>query len=137
VALQAPALPTDGEVIRSYNPVEERGQWVGRALHAMADPAMTAAVVADVEREIDAVARAERGDLTGRAAQAVELTREDVSPIQVAAADRVLAQDPLDGWRLLTQFDPTAAAVAPPTGCMPPQRWPAIRPGFRLSRWCR
>jgi hypothetical protein len=111
-SLRAPNLSADGDLIVRYNPVEETGHRVGRALYAIGDPAVTAAVVADVEQEIGAVERAELGDLAGRAAQAVVLTREDAYPVQVAEADRVLAQDPLNGPRLLARFDPTAASVA-------------------------
>ncbi|MBQ0863059.1 hypothetical protein [Streptomyces sp. RK75] len=58
------------------------------------------------------MSQAELGDLTGRARQAVLLTREDASPVQVAAADALLQKD-LWGWRALdTEIDPTAAAVA-------------------------
>ncbi|WP_329485160.1 hypothetical protein OG618_00995 [Kitasatospora sp. NBC_01246] len=55
---------------------------------------------------------AELGDLTGRARQAVRLGREGASPVQVAAADRILEQDPFGPAALFTGIDPTAAAVA-------------------------
>jgi hypothetical protein len=60
--------------------------------------------------EIAAIERAELGDLSGRAAQAVLLTRQDASPVQVAAAD-TLAGSLLGGDQLLT-LDPTAACGA-------------------------
>jgi hypothetical protein len=44
--------------------------------------------------------------------QAVVLSRADASPIQVAAADSLLRQNPFDDERLLVDFDPTAASVA-------------------------
>ena len=56
--------------------------------------------------------QAELGDLSGRGKQAVVLTRADVSPAQVAAADRLLCNDPLGSDALMSDVDPTAAAVA-------------------------
>ena len=99
-------------MIQSYNPVVECAHEVGRALHAIGDAQLTGRVVADVQAELDSVEQAELGDLTGRSRQAVVLTREDASPVQVAAADRVLYDNPLDGSRLFAEFDPAAAAVA-------------------------
>lgn len=55
---------------------------------------------------------AERGDLTGRAAQAVELDRVDASPVQVDAADELLRANPLGSAGLFTALDPAAACVA-------------------------
>jgi hypothetical protein len=60
----------------------------------------------------EAVELAELGDLSGRAVQAVLLTREDVSPVQVAVADQTLAGDPLGGEDLFLRLDLTAASVA-------------------------
>jgi hypothetical protein len=73
---------------------------------------LTAAVLTDVETELAAVRDAELGGLSGRAVQAVLHTREDVSPVQVAAADQILADDPLGGEALFLRLDPTAASVA-------------------------
>lgn len=111
-ALRQPNLPTDGMLIQSYIPIEEAAHRVGRTLHAVGDDAFTDAVVTDVTAEIDAVERAELGDLSGRARQAVLLDRADASPVQVMAADAVLREDPFGDMRLFTEFDPTAAAVA-------------------------
>lgn len=111
-AVRAPNLPVDSTLMVSYDPVEEAAHRVGRALHAISDPDLTTAVVADVEAELAAVKQAERGDLSGRARQAVLLTREDVSPVQVAAASQLLAQHPLGTDDLFLHYDPTAAAVA-------------------------
>ncbi|TMM27995.1 MAG: hypothetical protein E6F99_30600, partial [Actinobacteria bacterium] len=69
-------------------------------------------MAADVQLEIDAVMRAELGDLSGRAVQAVALDRLDVSPVQVAAADELLRADPLGGQLLSAAVDPAAACVA-------------------------
>jgi hypothetical protein len=92
--------------------VEESANQVGRALHAVSDPGLTAAVLAEVQAELTAVEDAERGHLTGRAQQAVLLTREDASPVQVAAANRLLAHHPQGTDELFLSFDPTAAAIA-------------------------
>jgi hypothetical protein len=40
------------------------------------------------------------------------LSRQDASPVQIAAADRPLQENPLDGSWLFTKCDPAAAAVA-------------------------
>lgn len=112
-SVKEPNLPDeDGSLIVSYDPVEERAHQVGRALHAINDGNLIEAVGADVAAEIQAVESAERGDLSGRALQAVVLSRADASPIQVAAADTMLKRDPLDGDRLFLVLDPTAASVA-------------------------
>jgi len=111
-AVRKPNLPHNGLLIQAYDPVTEYAHRLGRALHVISDPALTARVVADVQAELDAVERAERGDLSGRAQQAVMLSRQDASPVQIAAADRLLQEDPLDGSGLFTGFDPAAAAVA-------------------------
>jgi hypothetical protein len=111
--LRRPNLPDEyGNLMVSYDPVEERAHRVGRCLHRAADADLTAAVIAEVEAELAAVERAERGDLSGRAVQVVELTRQDASPVQVAAADWVLATNPLGGDDLFLELDPTSACVA-------------------------
>jgi hypothetical protein len=108
-----PHLPDeDGTLLSSYDPVQECSHRVGRALHAISDEALRAAVRQDVEAEIAAVEMAERGDIAGRAIQAVVLSRAGANPLHVSAADAVLKEDPLDGRLLFEAFDPTAAAVA-------------------------
>jgi hypothetical protein len=111
-AIRVPNLPSDGLLIQSYDPVEEWAHRVGRALHAVGDADLTAAIATDVQAELSAIERAERGDLSGRSRQAVVLSREDASPVQVAEADRLLETNPLGGESLFTAVDPTAAAVA-------------------------
>lgn len=112
-SIRNPHLPyEDGALIVSYDPVVELSHRVGRALHAIDSPDLFAVVVAEVERELAAVEHAELGDLTGRAAQAVLLTRADASPVQVMAADALLEEDPLGSVDLFSGFDPTSAAVA-------------------------
>ncbi len=112
VALRTPNLPESGGLLQSYVPVEEAAHRVGRILHEISSPAITDAAVADVEAEIIAVERAERGDFSGRAVQAVVLTRADASPVQVAAADALLEANPLGSPQLFCEVDPTSAAVA-------------------------
>ncbi|MFB9909461.1 hypothetical protein [Allokutzneria oryzae] len=111
-AIRAPNLPEDGMLLESYSPVIESSHRVGRELHAVADVGLTEQVVAEVEAELAAIEAAERGDLTGRARQAVRLTRADASPLQVAAADALLQQDPLGSAALFSEVDATAASVA-------------------------
>ncbi|MGW4807465.1 hypothetical protein [Kitasatospora sp. NPDC004272] len=111
-AIAEPHLPHGGTLAVSYSPLTESAHRIGRALHHLADEALTAAVLAEAARELAAVESAELGDLTHRAQQAVLLSREDASPVQVAAADRLLEQDPFGPAELFSTVDPTAAAVA-------------------------
>lgn len=112
-AVRRPNLADDsGSLVVSYSRVEKSAHRLGGALRTLADPALVDAVVADVEVEVDAVIRAELGDLSGRAVQAVAVDRLDVSPIQVAAADELLRTDPLGGTLLAAAVDPAAACVA-------------------------
>jgi hypothetical protein len=111
-ALVAPNLPANGTLIHAYVRVEEAAHRAGRALHAIGDPGLTAAVATDVDAELQAVERAELGDFTERGRQAVLLDRADASPAQVAAADALFKQNPFGSQTLFTDFDPTAAAVA-------------------------
>ena len=99
-------------MIQSYIPVEDAAHRAGRALHQLGDPALTQQIVADVQDELAAVEHAERGDLSGRARQAVCLTRADASPLQVAAADDLFREQPTGSQKFFTEIDPTAAAVA-------------------------
>jgi hypothetical protein len=111
-ALAKPNLPQNGDLLVSYIPVEESAHRVGRVLHDIGSTDLTGEVAAEVKAELEAVERAELGDLAGRARQAVALTRADASPAQVAAADRLLHADPLGSDALTSNVDPTAAAVA-------------------------
>jgi len=111
-ALAKPNLPDNGTMLVSYILVEESAHRVGRALREIDSAALTTQVTAEVRAELRAVEQAELGDLTGRGKQAVALTRADASPAQVAAADRLLRKDPLGSDALMSDVDPTAAAVA-------------------------
>lgn len=94
-------------------PTDEAGHRIGRVRHVIGDPGVTEDVVAEVEAEVEAIRRADLGDLTGRAQQAVVLSRLELSPTQTRAAWEVLAERALDeGEGLVGVFDPTAAAVA-------------------------
>ncbi|MFJ5123091.1 hypothetical protein [Kitasatospora sp. NPDC088548] len=112
LAITRPNLPQDGMLDVSYSPLVESAHRAGRALHTLDDRELTDAVLAETATELAAVENAELGDLTGRARQAVLLSREGASPVQVAAADRLLEQNPFGPAALLTEIDPTAAAVA-------------------------
>ncbi|WP_327042821.1 hypothetical protein OG400_12425 [Micromonospora ureilytica] len=112
-ALRKPNLPDpSGLLIVSYSSVEEAAHRLGRVLHQAADEALTEAVAADVGVEVDAVVRAELGDLSGRAEQAASLDRVDASPVQVSAADELLRTRLLGGELLSAAVDPAAACVA-------------------------
>ncbi|MGW4792429.1 hypothetical protein ACWEPC_08465 [Nonomuraea sp. NPDC004297] len=94
------------------------GTKVGQAAHAVArtlrvlGSQLTTHVSTDVAAELAAIEQAERGDLTDRAQQAVALSREDASPLQISQADRLLRDNPFGSQDLFTQVDPTAAAIA-------------------------
>ncbi|KJK55495.1 hypothetical protein UK12_28280 [Saccharothrix sp. ST-888] len=111
-AVASPNLPHGGAMTVEYSPVLESANRVGRALLALDIPELTEAVHAETQAELAAVGSAELGDLTGRARQAVLLSREGASPVQVAAADRLLQEDPFGPAALYSDIDPTAAAVA-------------------------
>ena len=111
--IDKPTLPEgDGGLFVGYDPFAESTHWLGGSLHAIADKTFTAAVQTDVSAEIEAIERAELGKLSGRAAQAVQLSRTSASPAQVSAADALLRAEPLGGIELFTAVDPTSAAVA-------------------------
>ncbi|MFJ3217406.1 hypothetical protein ACIPLC_15970 [Kitasatospora sp. NPDC086801] len=111
-AITRPNLPQDGMLDVEYSPLAESAHRAGRALHTLDNADLTDAVLAETVTELAAVENAELGDLTGRARQAVLLSREGASPVQVAAADRLLEQNPFGPAALFTEIDPTGAAVA-------------------------
>lgn len=111
-AITRPNLPSGGSMVISYSSLLESAHRVGRALHRLEDPQLVKAVASEAAVELAAVEKAELGDLSGRAQQAVLLSREDASPVQVAAADQLLQQDPFGPDELFIGIDPTAAAVA-------------------------
>jgi hypothetical protein len=79
-ALAKPNLPSSGTMLISYNPVVESAHRLGRVLHEIGDADLTTRVTAEVQAELKSVEQAELGDLSGRASQAVALTRADASP---------------------------------------------------------
>jgi len=111
-ALTSPNLPVDGYLTQSGVLIEETAHRVGRALHVLRDPDLTALVASDVAADLAAIEQAELGNLSDRARQAVALSREDASPVQVAQADTVLHDNPFGSDSLFTEIDPAAAAVA-------------------------
>ncbi|MGW4411375.1 hypothetical protein ACWEJ6_45610 [Nonomuraea sp. NPDC004702] len=111
-ALTRPNLPSDGFMIQSYIRVEEAAHQVGHVLHALNAAELTTRVTIDVGAELAAIEQAELGNLTERARQAVTLTREDASPVQVAQASSLLHDNPFGPEALFTEIDPAAAAVA-------------------------
>ncbi|MFC9661858.1 hypothetical protein ACFVJ5_16615 [Nocardia sp. NPDC127606] len=112
-ALRTPNLPDDdGCMLVFYSPIEESAHHVGRVLHAIGDASLVDRVVNEVLTEQAAITAAELGDLAGRARQAVELTRPEISPVQVHAADTLLRANPLGTIDLFTELDPAAASVA-------------------------
>ncbi|MEU8138533.1 hypothetical protein [Streptodolium elevatio] len=112
-AVTEPNLPDEaGGLDVLYSPLGEYAHRVGRILHRIGYQTLTDAVVTEVSAELQAVEHAELGELQGRARQAVVLSREDASPLQVAAADRLLHENPLGAHGLFTDLEPTAAAVA-------------------------
>ncbi|MEV6851536.1 hypothetical protein [Actinoplanes sp. NPDC051411] len=112
-ALRAPNLPNAAGLIDvSYGRVRESAHRVGRVLHRLSDVGLLEALVTEAQTEVDAVIRAELGDLSGRAVQAATLDRLDVSPLQVAVADEMLRADPLSDGLLSATVDPAAACVA-------------------------
>lgn len=111
-ALERPHLPHDGLIQQAFIVIEEAAHRVGRALHTIGDPTLRNEVAADVRAELAAVESAGLGELSGRARQAVTLSRADASPLQIAAADAVLRAEPLGSSALFTDVEPTAAAIA-------------------------
>ncbi len=111
-AMREPHLPVGNQMQVCESDVLEAAHMVGRILHKIGDAAVTEQAVADVEAEIAALRRAGLGDLTGRANQAVVLTRSDPQPQQVAAAHAYLEKNPLGPPELYTKIDATSAAVA-------------------------
>jgi hypothetical protein len=107
----SPNLPMeDGSLVREYSRVGESAHRVGRLLCELADPDVSAAVIAEVREELAAVESAHAGDLRGRASQAVALTSVDPAPTQVVAADLMFHDDPFGSG--LEWLDQTAAAIA-------------------------
>lgn len=106
-----------------YEEVVDRAHAVQRSWKAFDDADVQEAIIREVEAEVDAIDRADKGVLTNRAAQATMISRAFVVSSQVRAVDDLLRKCLIDdpGWLslpdfrtlgLLDGFDPTAAAVA-------------------------
>ncbi len=105
-ALRRPNLP-QGDLLRvDEHPVVESAHRVGRELREVGSAGVSRAVIADVEQEMAAAEDAGRGDLSGRARQAVVLTRVCPRPCR-------------SRW---------------PTGCCTRYRWAARGSSRRSSR---
>jgi hypothetical protein len=111
-ALTAPNVPENGLLRREAEPHLDAAHEVGRRLLDIGGTAVARIVVRDVSEDLDGLDRALRGDLSGRARQAVELTRLDACPLQVLAADELLREVPMGSSRLFCEVEPTSAAVA-------------------------
>jgi hypothetical protein len=72
-AMRRPHLPEAGLLRVEPHPVVESAHRGGRELREVGSAGVSRAVIADVEEEITAAGNAERGDLAGRARQAVML----------------------------------------------------------------
>ncbi|MFC4010165.1 hypothetical protein ACFOY2_23260 [Nonomuraea purpurea] len=108
-----PAMTTSRGAAKGFTTnVERAAHATGHILRTLDAPELTVDVVTEVGIELAAIEQAELGDLSERAQQAVVLTREDVSPLQLSQADTLLRRQPLGSPELFTQIDPTAAAIA-------------------------
>jgi hypothetical protein len=111
-ALKRPNLP-QGDLLRvDEHPVVESAHRVGRELREVGSAGVSRAVIADVEQEMAAAEDAGRGDMKGRARQAVMFTRVMPSPAQIAVADHLLYEVPMGSPRLFTEVEPSAAGIA-------------------------
>ncbi|SEH03489.1 hypothetical protein SAMN05444920_13749 [Nonomuraea solani] len=107
--LIATARPADQPI---GTKVEQAAHAVAHTLRVLDTSQLTTYVTTDVAAELAAIEQAERGDLSERAQQAVTLSREDTSPLQISQADTLLHDNPFGSQALFTEVDPTAAAIA-------------------------
>src|SRR6266545_4886411 len=108
-AVRRPHLPTQaGLLVVPYNRVLEPAHRLGRQLHNAGDAGLTEAVAVEVATEVDAVRRAELGDLSGRAAEvaaraadtrveAVFVEADDVQAVPVEVPALVVRRVLTDG----------------------------------------
>lgn len=112
-AVRHPNQPVGGRLTsREDDDRVDTAHQLGRIVSLAPGRAFRDAVIREVRAEIDAVLEADRGDLDGRAQQAVAHVRPDVSDTHLVTAHSVLRADPLGPWGLLTSIEPNAAAVA-------------------------
>jgi hypothetical protein len=112
--MAAPEWPQGGYVAAYFDPVHEYTARLARSVAACREAPVANAVAMEIERELDALARASLGDFSGRAGQATWRNRPDASPTQVAAAHEVLRRhaggtEGIDG---LSRLEPAAACAA-------------------------
>ncbi len=111
-AVRRPHQPFGDLLRRDADDRMEAAHDVGRIVSRAPGRAFRDAIVRDVAAEGEAVRSADRGDLSGRAQQAVEHPRPHVPDAQLAAAHALLHGDPLGPPELSTTVEPTAAGVA-------------------------
>lgn len=102
-----PGHTTDGD-----GAVQRAATQAANALRIVGEIQFRAAVLDDFRYEIQAIERADLGDLSGRASQATLLSRIAASPTQLRAAEDSLRRQPFGSPALREQVDPTAAATA-------------------------
>jgi len=110
--LTAPDRPDPESVLPGARLVLSAAAAAGRALHRIGDVDMAAAVILEVLAERDGVLSADRGELSGRAAQATALTRTTVSPVMLAAADELLRAEPAGVHLMSAAIEPASASAA-------------------------
>lgn len=111
-AVRRPFLPIGSMVRREDDGRLEAAHEIGRVVARAPGRAFRDAIVRDVAAEVEAVRAADRGDLSGRAQQAVEHPRPHARDAQLAAAHALLYDQPLGPAELHTTVEPTAAGVA-------------------------
>ncbi|WP_207757403.1 hypothetical protein [Nonomuraea cypriaca] len=135
-ALTSPNLPADGYMIQSSIRVEEAAHQVGRALHTLNAAELTTRVTLDVGAELAAIEQAELGNLSERSRQAVALTREDASPLQVAQASNLLHDNPSAPKHSSPRSTPPRPPSPPHTGSTRQPPSPPSTPGSPPPRSC-
>ena len=111
-AARRPFLPIGALQRREDDDVLEAAHDVGRIVAMAPGRALRDAIVREVVAEVEAARAAERGDLSGRAQQAVDHPRPHVRDAHLAAAHALLQDEPLGPTELMTTVEPTAAGVA-------------------------
>lgn len=111
-AARHPFLPVGALLRREDDDRLEAAHQVGRIVSRAPGRAFRDAIVREVVAEVEAVRAADRGDLSGRAQQAVEHPRPTVPDAHLATAHTLLHGEPLGPAELSTTVEPTAAGVA-------------------------
>lgn len=111
-AARRPSVPIGALQWRDDDEYVEAAHEIGRIIAGAPGRAFRDAIVRDVAAEVEAVRAADRGDLSGRAQQALEHPRPNARDTQLAAAHALLHADPLGPAQLSTTVEPTAAGIA-------------------------